>query len=63
MGGVAMVMHDILSRPGLDGAQPPRQSGVFAPRVSKRIERSPQLLTLHDGSSLVSQSGPNRRRL
>ncbi len=61
MGGVAMVMHDILSRPGLDGAQPPRQSGVFASRVSKRIERAPQLLTLHDGSSLVSQSSPSRR--
>jgi len=59
MGGVAMVMHDILSRPGLDGAQSPRQSGVFASQVSKRNDHSPQLLINHDGSSLISQSSRN----
>jgi len=59
MGGVAMVMHDILSRPGLDGAQSPRQSGVFATQVSKWVERSPQLLTHHGGASSVSQSSHN----
>jgi hypothetical protein len=61
MGGVAMVMHDILSRPGLDGAQSPRQSGVFATQM-KRIDRTSQLLANHDGSSLVIQSSPDRRR-
>jgi predicted NBD/HSP70 family sugar kinase len=58
MGGVAMVMHDILSRPGLDGAKAPRQSGVFATQM-KRIDRSPQLLTHHGGASLISQSSRN----
>jgi N-acetylglucosamine repressor len=44
MGGAAMVMHDILSRPGLDGAQLPRQSGAFATQM-KGIDRSPQIWT------------------
>jgi hypothetical protein len=56
MGGVAMVMHDILSCPRLDGEQSPRQSSVFAAQNSKMIDRSPQLLTHHGGASLVSQS-------
>jgi glucokinase-like ROK family protein len=58
MGGAAMVMHDILSRPGLDGAQSPRQSGAFATQM-KRIDRSPQFLTNQDGPSLVSQPSRN----
>ena len=29
MGGVAMVMHDILSRPRLDATEPSRQNGLF----------------------------------
>jgi glucokinase-like ROK family protein len=58
MGGAAMVMHDILSRPGLDGAQLPRQSGAFATQM-KGIDRFPQLLTNQDGSWLVSQSSRN----
>ena len=32
MGGVAMVMHDILSRPRLDATEPSRQNGLFGPR-------------------------------
>jgi len=32
MGGVAIVMHDILSRPRLDATEPSRQNGLFAAR-------------------------------
>jgi hypothetical protein len=56
MGGVAMAMHDILSRRGLDGAQSPRQCGVLA---SKWLDRTPQLLPKHGEASLVSQSSRN----
>jgi glucokinase-like ROK family protein len=56
MGGVAMVMHDILSCPRLDRVQSARQSEVFATRVPKRNERFPQILTSPDRSSLISQT-------
>ncbi len=60
MGGVALVMHDILSCPRLDGLQSPRHSDVFATQVPKTNERYPQTLTNQDRSALASQS--NRRQ-
>jgi glucokinase-like ROK family protein len=56
MGGVAMVMHDILSRPRLDEPQSPRQSDVFATPASQRSDYGLQSLINHDRSSLVSQT-------
>jgi glucokinase-like ROK family protein len=56
MGGVALVMHDILSSPRLDGLQSPRHSDVFATRAPRMDERFPQILIDQDRPSLANQS-------
>ena len=61
MGGVAIVIHDILCQPKFESTPSLGQSQVFSTQVPKKIDRSSQRLTDHSRSLSVIQNRQNQQ--